>query len=80
MDHRVPNENRITDSENLRCRLSAARGKAMRTVTFALPVDIGSPIVQDVARLPSVSMVPVSRMPDGCDNVASEISEVVTAQ
>lgn len=52
----------------------------MRTVTFALPVDIGSPIVQDVARLPSVSMVPVSRMPDGCDNVASEISEIVTAQ
>lgn len=51
----------------------------MRTVTFALPVDIGSPIVQDVARLPKVSLVSVSRMPDGCDNVASEISEAVTA-
>ncbi|MDR5749069.1 LacI family DNA-binding transcriptional regulator [Caballeronia sp. LZ029] len=36
--------------------------------------------MQDVARRAKVSLVPVSRMPDGCDNVASEISEAVTAQ
>jgi hypothetical protein len=79
LDHRVPNENRITDSEifaaDFRLRVEGDADCDVCTSGRHWNTDRAGRRAP-----PKVSLVPVSRMPDGCDNVASEISEAVTAQ
>ena len=78
LDHRVPNENRITDSEifaaDFRLRVE---GDADCDVCIFC-IGIGSPTVQDVARRAKVSVGFVSRVLNGRDNVAPKIHKAVT--
>ena len=78
LDHRVPNENRLTDSEifaaDFRLRVE---GDADCDVCIFC-IGIGSPTVQDVARRAKVSVGFVSRVLNGRDNVAPKIHKAVT--
>ena len=78
LDHRVPNENRLTDSEifaaDFRLRVE---GDADCDVCIFC-IGIGSPTVQDVARRANVSVGFVSRVLNGRDNVAPKIRKAVT--
>jgi hypothetical protein len=78
LDHRVPNENRITDSEIFAADfpLRVEGGADCDVCIFC--IGIGSPTVQDVARRAKVSVGFVSRVLNGRDNVAPKIHKAVT--
>ncbi|MDR5748824.1 LacI family DNA-binding transcriptional regulator [Caballeronia sp. LZ029] len=77
-DRRVPNENRITDSEifaaDFRLRVDGDADSGV----CPLCIGIGSPTVQGVARRAKVPVGFVSRVLNGRDNVALKIRKAVT--
>ncbi|WP_250523557.1 MULTISPECIES: LacI family DNA-binding transcriptional regulator [unclassified Caballeronia] len=75
---RVPNENRITDSEIFApdFRLHVDGDADFGVCIFC--IGIGSPTVQDVARRANVCVGFVSRVLNGRDNVAPRIHKAVT--